>query len=156
MSTRRYFPMGGPLCWLLPFSFFFFQLKNDFVRSSTRLTSASLALCQEIKLSLFSGIPWAFFDPCQIELPLFPYHSQQHCLLVHGFEIFVKIFIHIYSIEYFFQRFILSEISPIIEYLLLNTFPNFKKWNWALYYCVIQDMRQQYINHQKERPWIVF
>ena len=58
--------MGGPF-YYYP-SAFFFQLKNDFVRSS-RLTSASLALCQEIKLSLFSGIPLAFFDPRQIELP---------------------------------------------------------------------------------------
>ena len=156
MSTTTLLSNGWSPLLTVTLQLLFFQLKNDFVRSSTRLTSASLALCQEIKLSLFSGIPWAFFDPCQIELPLFPYHSQQHCLLVHGFEIFVKIFIHICSIEYFFQRFILSEISPIIEYLLLNTFPNFKKWNWALYYCVIQDMRQQYINHQKERPWIVF
>ena len=102
MSTTTLLSNGWSPLLTVTLQLLFFQLKNDFVRSSTRLTSASLALCQEIKLSLFSGIPWAFFDPCQIELPLLPYHSQQqHCLLVHVFEIFVKIFIRIHCIFHF-------------------------------------------------------
>ena len=120
MSTTTLLSNGWSPLLTVTLQLLFFQLKNDFVRSSTRLTSASLALCQEIKLSLFSGIPWAFFDPCQIELPLFPYHSQQHCLLVHGFEIFVKIFIHIYSIEYFFSKIYLVRNISYNRILLIH------------------------------------